>query len=101
MRRSAFEKKCRRVAKDVLGDEGEVDIGAERDHQEPFQDDGVLFVSDRKAGRQAMFGIGQDMPMKEYDEKTRAIMTALGLKVTDRVLITMNPCSKFRIPKKG
>jgi hypothetical protein len=52
-----------------------------------FEDDGFLHIYKNMV--RAVFTIGQDLPAKEANERTRAILTALGMekKITQRVLV--------------
>lgn len=82
---TAFEKRCQEVA-----DKMDVEVTFYRDKepfQDPFEDDGNLHVISR--GSRAAFSIGQDTPAAIHNEKTRAILTALGMekKIGERVLV--------------
>lgn len=81
----AYIKKCESAAESAGVTDG-VLVWA-TDKKDIYEDDGNLHVAMR--GVHVAFGIGQDLPSAEYNEKTKAIMTAMGLakKISERVLV--------------
>lgn len=76
-KQSQFRNKANRVSNDVLGDD--VAMFFDIDEKDgAYEDDGALHVT--KHGLRAVFGIGQDTPGEEANEKTRDILTALNMK---------------------
>lgn len=88
---SRFETRCGVIAdafglSDVLFCRGE-------NYQPPFEDDGCLHIVSR-SGTRAVFDVsqGQSLPGQHQNEIVRAVMSALKLKVTDRVLVEEEEC---------
>ena len=58
-----------------------------------FEDDGCLHIVSR-SGTRAVFDVSQwqSLPGQHQNEIVRAVMSALKLKVTDRVLVEEEEC---------
>lgn len=76
-KQNRFRNKAVAVSRKVL-DEQDVGFYVEKRPDDAFEDDGTLHVI--KYGIRAVFSIGQDTPGRESNEKTRAILAALGMK---------------------
>lgn len=72
-----FRNKAVATARKILGDDNPLQW-AEDKPDNAYEDDGALHVT--KSGLHVVFGIGQDTPGKEANEKIRAILAALGMK---------------------
>jgi len=81
-----FEKQCNEVSEKLNVD---VIIWNKETSQEPFEDDGNLNIT--KRGIRACFdvGCGQSLGGKEQNERTLAVLNALGITkfANDRVLV--------------
>lgn len=82
--KETFRQKCQRLADEIC--DGDIDF-FEDSAQEPVYDDGVLHVTYR--GLRACFGLNEDATARAQNDKSRAILKALGMekKITDRVLL--------------
>jgi DnaJ-class molecular chaperone len=81
-----FRNKAESVSEKVLGDS----VSMFFEMAEPdtaFEDDGALHVT--KHGLRAVFGIGQDTPGRDANDRMREILTGLGMKrfIGPRVLV--------------
>lgn len=86
MDQNKFRNKAERVSEKVLGDSVSMFFETNKP-DDAFEDDGALFVT--KYGLQAVFGIGQDTPGRDANNRMREILADLGMKrfISDRVLV--------------
>jgi hypothetical protein len=81
---TTFERKCEKVAEATGVAVYFPRIPGEK-YQAPFEDDGCLHIMHKS--ERACFGIGQDLSGQEQNERIRAVMTAMGKRITERVLV--------------